>query len=318
MLYESKSYTTSLRRNMHNYSQKDFDWELSLDKKELPDPQEFHKPDVQLGGLVPIPKVGIGRLDFPINLLLRDGSHQNVLSSVSAYVNMPSVEQRGINMSRLARCFYDTLAGRSGIDLLEFYEIVENYRKVLPSDDAYLKVRFDLPLLKKALREDHQGWIRYPIELEIINKSGQVKSYLTVQYRYASACPCSYALSKHSRDVFDTPSISHSQPSTAWIKIEFDPADRVWIEDIIDMAREAQPSELLPGVVTRVGEFSFAQLIASKGVTGFVEDVIRRFYAVLNGNPKVLDFAVNIEHYESLNQNIAIAVIFKGIPGGLT
>ena len=99
--------------------------------------------------------------------------------------------------------------------------------------------------------------------------------------------------------------------------MQFDQSDRVWIEDIIDMAREAQPSELLPGVVTRVGEFSFAQLVASKGVTGFVEDIIRRFYAVLDDNPKVLDFVVNIEHHESLNQNTAVAVIYKGIPGGL-
>ena len=301
----------------HYYNQCDFDWEAKFDKATLPDPQEFHKPDVPASGLVPIPKVGINKLDFPINLKLRDGNHQVVLGTVSAYVNMPSVEQRGINMSRLARCFYDKLADRPGVDLLEFFEIVEDYKKVLPSDDAYLKVRFDLPLQKKAIREDHLGWIRYPVEFEIVSKNGKVKSFLTVQYRYASACPCSYALSCYSKNELGVPSISHSQPSDAYIKIQFDPNDRVWIEDLIDMAREAQPSELLPGVVTRVGEFSFAQLVASKGVTGFVEDIIRRFYAVLNDNPKVLDFVVNIEHHESLNQSEAIAVIYKGIPGGL-
>jgi GTP cyclohydrolase I len=296
---------------------KPFDWNMKIDKISLPDPQEFHKPDVAVGGLVPIPKVGIGNLDFPINLLLRDRSHQVVFGNVSAYVSMNSVTQRGINMSRLARCFYDKLEDRKGIDLLEFYDIVENFRSELPAENAYLKVRFDLPLKKKALREDHDGWIKYPVELEIINENGYEKSYLTVQYRYASACPCSYALSQHSHKAFGTPSISHSQPSKAFIKIEFNPNNRVWIEDIIDMAREAQPSELLPGIVTRVGEFSFAQLIASKGVTGFVEDVIRRFYEVLNKNERVLDFAVNIEHYESLNQSIAVAVIYKGVPGGL-
>jgi GTP cyclohydrolase I len=301
----------------HHYTQKPFDWNAKFHKTELPDPQEFHVPDVEPAGLVPIPKVGINKLDFPIKLRLRDGSSQVVLGSVSAYVSMKSTEQRGINMSRLAKCFYDVLDGREGVDLDDFFTIVESYREKLPADDGYLKVRFDLPLRKKALREDHEGWIRYPVELEIINNDGDIKSFLTVQYRYASACPCSYALSLYSRDQLDTPSISHSQPSDAFIKVRFDKSDPVWIEDIIDMARQAQPSELLPGVVTRVGEFSFAQLVASAGVTGFVEDVIRRFYAVLNKNSKVLDFSVAIEHHESLNQNEAVAVIYKGVPGGL-
>lgn len=306
-----------MSNNIHHYKQKAFDWDAKFYKEGLPDPQEFHVPDVPAAGLVAIPKVGINKMDFPINLRLRDGGHQVVLGSVSAYVNMSSTTQRGINMSRLARCFYDKLAGREGIDLLEFFDIVEDYRKVLPAEDGYLKVRFDLPLQKKALREDHVGWIRYPVEFEIINQGGELKSYISIQYRYASACPCSYALSMYSRDQLDTPSISHSQSSTAFVKIQFDKNKRVWIEDIIDMCRQAQPSELLPGVVTRVGEFSFAQLVASAGVTGFVEDVIRRFYAVLNSNPYIIDFAVNIEHYESLNQNSAIAVIYKGIDGGM-
>ena len=57
----------------HYYTQKEFDWDAFFYKEELPDPQEFHKPDVPLGGLVSIPKVGIRNLDFPINLLKRDG-----------------------------------------------------------------------------------------------------------------------------------------------------------------------------------------------------------------------------------------------------
>ena len=302
---------------MHHFIQKPFDWDAKFNKDELPDPQNFHVNDV-VGGQVQIQKVGITKLDIPLDLNLRDGGRRVVHSKVSAYVSLDSIEQRGINMSRLARCFYNKLDGKEGIDLLEFFDIVEDYRNELPSENAYLKVRFDMPLQKAALRESHLGWIYYPVELEIINKKGEVKSYLEVKYVYSSACPCSKALAEYSAQVLNTPSISHSQRSIGSLKIEFSKDDIVWIEDIVDMAREAQPSELLPGVVSRVGEFSMAQLVAAKGVTGFVEDVLRRFYAVLNANPKVKDFVIHVSHEESLNQNFANGVIYKGIPGGLS
>jgi GTP cyclohydrolase I len=221
-------------------------------------------------------------------------------------------------MSRLAKCFYNKLDGKSGIDLLEFFDIVEDYRSELPSKNAYLKVRFDLPLQKPALREPHLGWIYYPVELEIVNKEGTVKSYLEIKYVYSSACPCSKALAEYSANELGTPSISHSQRSIGSIKIEFKKDNLIWIEDIVEMARIAQPSELLPGVVTRVGEFSMAQLVAAEGVTGFVEDVLRRFYAVLNADSRILDFVVHVDHQESLNQNHANGVIYKGVAGGLS
>lgn len=302
----------------HFFEQKEFDWDYKTNKNILPDPQCFHINDVE-GGQVIIQKVGITKLDFPIDLSLKDGSRQLVHGKVSAYVSLDSVEQRGINMSRLAKCFYDTLRDRKGIDLDEFFTIVEAYKKELPSENAYLKVRFDLPLQKQAIREEHYGWIYYPVTLEIRNEGGVVKSFLSIVYTYSSACPCSKALAEYSVAELNTPSISHSQRSFAEITVEFDNTQptRLWIEDIIELARQAQPSELLPGVVTRVGEFSFAQLVAAKGVTGFVEDVLRRFYAAFNNDDRVKDFVVHVDHQESLNQNHANGVIYKGIPGGL-
>lgn len=308
--------------DFHQFEQKEFDWDFKITKDQLPDPQCFHVNDVP-NGQVPIQKVGITKLDFPIDLKLRDGDSQLVHSKVSAYVSLDDTEARGINMSRLAKWFYRQLDNRQGVGLLEMFDILEHYKRELPSKNAYLKVRFELPLQKKALREEHMNWIYYPVELEIEDKEGNVKSYLTITYTYSSACPCSKALADYSVNELHTPSISHSQRSIAKIKVEFDVNEAksgkiLWIEDIIDMAREAQPSELLPGVVTRVGEFSFAQLVAAKGVTGFVEDVLRRFYAVLNNNELVKDFVVSVDHQESLNQNHANGVIYKNVPGGLS
>jgi GTP cyclohydrolase I len=305
----------------HHFEQIDFDWDYKISKNDLPDPQCFHTNDVT-GGEVIIQKVGITKLDFPINLKLRDGQHQVVHSKASAYVSLDDTQARGINMSRLAKWFYSQLDGRDGVGLLEMFDILDSYKRELPSDNAYLKVRFELPLQKKALREEHMNWIYYPVTLEIEDKDGKVKSYLSIDYTYSSACPCSKALAEYSTQELNTPSISHSQRSIANIKVEFDVNEAkngniLWIEDIIDMARAAQPSELLPGVVSRVGEFSFAQLVAANGVTGFVEDVLRRFYAAYNADDRIKDFVVSVDHQESLNQNHANGVIYKGVEGGL-
>lgn len=302
----------------HHFKQKPFDWSLRITKDQLPDPQEFHKPDVPAGGLVVINKVGINKLDLPLSIKLRTGERQVVRGSVSAYVSLDDPEQRGINMSRLARCFYDKLDGKDGIDLLDFFDVVQDYKVKLPAKNGYLKVRFDLPLQKQALREDHMGWIYYPVTLEIRDtEEGGVQSFLSIKYVYSSACPCSRSLAEFSQSALDTPAISHSQRSEAELKIQFDRSNIVYIEDLVELARTAQPSELLPGVVTRVGEFSFAQMVASSGITGFVEDVLRRFYAVLNADPRILDFVVWVDHQESLNQNSANGVIYKGVPGGM-
>lgn len=302
----------------HYYHPARFDWSYRTNKDELPDPQCFHQNEIE-NGQVEIQKVGITKLDFPINLALRNDEHQLVHGKVSAYVSLDSPTQRGINMSRLARCFYRVLSDKKGVDLLDFFDIVNMYKEVLPSRNAYLKVRFELPLEKSALREDHMGWLYYPVTLEIENRDGVVKSYISVTYVYSSACPCSKELAEYSTQILDTPSISHSQRSFAVAKIQFDPTNSefLWIEDIIDMMRTAQPSELMPGIVTRVGEFSFAQLMAAEGVTGFVEDVLRRFYSVFNNDSRILDFVVSVDHQESLNQNHANGVIYKGIKNGL-
>ena len=50
----------------------------------------------------------------------------------------------------------------------------------------------------------------------------------------------------------------------------------------------------------------------------FVEHATRRLSLVLNGDDRISDWVVSVEHWESLHSHNAVAVIRKGIPGGLT
>lgn len=300
----------------HHFELKSFDWDLRPTKDEIPDPQNFH---VNSHAKVRIPKVGITKLPLPINVKRRSGEAITVKGVVSAYVSLDNVEQRGINMSRLARCFYDHIDGKGMIELLDFIKVVKDYKQKLPAKDGYLKVRFEYPYKQKHWREDHFGWMYYPVELEIQDVDGCLKTFLTIKYTYNSSCPCSYALAEYSRNVLNTPAVSHSQRSEATIKVEFDPyaENLLWIEDLVDLCRKIQPSEVLAGIVTRVGEFSMAQMMGSKDAMGFIEDLLRKFWEGLNNEPKILDFSVGLVHYEALNDNYAAGFINKSLQHGV-
>ena len=296
----------------HHFELKPFDWDTRPTKNDIPDPQNFH---INTHAQITIPKVGITKLVIPIDIKRRGGDSIVVKGTVSAYVSLDSTTARGINMSRLARCFYDHVDGKGAIQLLDMLNIVEDYKQQLPAKDGYLKVRFEYPYKQKHWREDHSGWMYYPVEFEIQNVGGVVKTYLTVKYTYNSSCPCSYALAEYSRNELDTPAVSHSQRSEATIKVLFDATSEnlLWIEDVVDLCRQIQPSEVLSGIVTRVGEFSMAQMMGSSDAMGFIEDLLRKFWEGLNNEPRILDFSVGLVHYEALNDNYAAGFINKAI-----
>lgn len=289
------------------FMSEDFDYGLKITKDELPDPQCFHANETK-GGMVAIDKVGISELDFPLNIDI-DGSSQNVRASISAHVSLDDALAKGINMSRLVRVIYEEASDKCSYDTI--LSILKAYKERLPAENAYIEVSFDYLLKKTALREEHENYIYYPVTIRAENVGGIERIWLGLTYTYSSACPCSKELSEYSRQVLNVPAISHSQRSLAQVEVELDLADLMGIKKLVSLMRLAQPTELLPGIVTRVSEFSFAQLVASTNAVGFVEDVLRRFYSVLSRESSIKDFKVSVDHQESLNQNHATGSISK-------
>ena len=157
----------------HHFELKHFDWNLRLGGGDIPDPQNFHH---NTHAPVTIPKVGITKLVIPINIKRRSGDVITVKGTASAYVSLDSVTARGINMSRLARCFYDHVDGKGAVQLLDLLRVVEDYKTKLPAKDGYLKIRFEYPYKQKHWREDHSGWMYYPVEFEIQNVQDRVET----------------------------------------------------------------------------------------------------------------------------------------------
>lgn len=68
--------------------------------------------------------------------------------------------------------------------------------------------------------------------------------------------------------------------------------------------------------VKREDEHAFAALNGSNLM--FCEDAARTVKSTLDEDLRVIDFRVKIRHEESLHPHDAVAVITKGVPGGLT
>lgn len=272
-------------------------------------------PDLQNSDFVgtPIDYVGIQDFKLPIRIEEKDGGSQEVRANITGMVSLDAYN-RGINMSRILRTFYKSKDDIFNIDRLN--KVLGNYKKDLNSFTAHILMNFEYRIWQEALRsvkengEKEGGWQYYDITFDTeLNEEGKFRKVIWLSFIYASACPCSTALSEHaaiSRGIYGIP---HSQRSVARIGIEFDKL--IWIEDIIDACRKALKTEVLV-FCKRQDEQAFAEMNGSD--PKFVEDAIRNLAAELDKNPDILDYKLICSHQESLHAHNCFAMKIKGIP----
>ena len=302
---------------------------------DLPDPQV---DPVLPGARVAIQKVGIAPVDLPVKLLRRDGTEQILQTEASLYCSLDNVMAKGLNLSRLYLIMHDTIENQLSIDGIK--NALTNLATKQGSKHAYCKLRFKYPWTQEALRtrqphvegEDFTqlssgevisnkkmvGHIAYKTEIEGQYHEGEgYKFYLTVDYVYSSTCPCSFELAHNAYSRRKAAANAHSQRSIAKIKVQFNPDDVVWIEDLVELARSVIPTEVQI-VVKRRDEQAFAELNGSNLL--FSEDAARllaKELDVLFDSNKIQDYSIAISHEESLHPWNAIAVLYKGVAGGL-
>ena len=273
-------------------------------------------PDLQNGEFdgMPIDFVGIHNFHMPIKIKEKDGGYQEVKASFTGTVSLESVN-RGINMSRILRSAYKSKDEVFDINKLE--EVLRNYQKDLKQFDAHILMEFDYHMWQPALRSVREsdgkpegGYQYYHVVFDTnLDRTGEFKKIMWVDYLYSSACPCSTELSQHAaleRGIYGIP---HSQRSIARIGIEFN--ELVWLEDLIKLCQDTLTTETLV-FCKRPDEQAFAEKNGAQ--TKFVEDAVRMLKNALNGMPQITDFKVICSHRESLHSHDAVAVITKGIP----
>ena len=278
----------------------------------LPDMQNASVAEIQ-GAQVPILQVGIADFRLPLRFLTADQRQLTLETSVSGTVSLAG-DQKGINMSRLMRVFYEFQDRVFTPDLLE--EILLRYKTELASTRAHLRLAFNYPLLQPSLRSGLAGWQFYRVVYEgALCDLDRFRKIIHFDLIYSSACPCYSELSEHAREHRAAFAIPHSQRSKARLSVEVLPGANLTIEDLHHHALAALQTETQV-MVRREDEQAFAEL--NGAFPKFVEDAARLLYERLDGDARIRDFQVACAHLESLHSHNAVAVINKGRPGGFS
>ncbi len=243
---------------------------------------------------IPIDKVGIKNLKYPITVLDRSNGLQNTVAVINMYVDLPG-EYKGTHMSR----FVEMLQLLSPeVSLKKISVILAQMKEYLDAASAHIEVTFPYFIEKKAPVSGIPGLMDYTCTfIGASYSNGDVDLVLEVNVPISSVCPCSKEISKEG---------AHNQRGSVLLKTRF--KKFIWLEDMIYLVETSASCDVF-SVLKRVDE----KHVTEKGYTNpkFVEDIVRDIAVKLNQDDNITWFSVSAENFESIHNHSAYAQIIS-------
>jgi GTP cyclohydrolase I len=258
-------------------------------KKELPDVQ---KSGDDRG--VALDNVGVRDMRYPISVLEQGGGKQQTVADVSMSVGLPK-DFRGTHMSR----FVEVLNSHQGeFTMRTLPDILSTVRERLEAQTARIKLEFPYFLERKAPVSEKKALMDY--QCRFLGKVGPEGDdfVLGVEVPVTSLCPCSKEISDHG---------AHNQRGVIDVEVRgghSDPADFIWIEEIVDWAEESASAPLYP-LLKREDERHVTMQAYEN--PAFVEDITREMALRLKEEERVRWFHLEVENFESIHNHNAFA-----------
>ncbi|MBW1892600.1 MAG: GTP cyclohydrolase I FolE2 [Deltaproteobacteria bacterium] len=241
---------------------------------------------------IPIDKVGIKSLKYPITVLDREKRLQHTVASINMYVDLPH-DSKGTHMSRFVEMLH---ALQPEVSLKSFSTIMEQMKSDLNAASAHIEMMFPYFIEKKAPVSMSPGYMDYTCRL-VGNSDAEGKFDLVseVFVPISSVCPCSKEISDFG---------AHNQRGEVHLCTRF--KKFIWIEDMIDLVESAASCDVY-SVLKRVDEKS----VTERGFNNpkFVEDIVRDIAAALTEDDNITWFSVSVENFESIHNHSAYAHI---------
>jgi len=291
-------------------------------KECLPDIQ-CTEPNIE----IPIMQVGVENVEVPFKLESKTGGFNEMVANVSLRTSLDA-KTKGISMSRLLLTLkpYLDLPLKSKLIERILKDVIRNIGDGNPwgANAAYMKFDFRMPVKRKSIKSKNEFPIYYKCRFEgqlydvtMVKADGTktqewyYRFFEGVEVQYASYCPCSAELCS----VLDSKGFPHNQRSFANVLTEINTYgdDYVWLEDIINAVESVIPTLPYP-IIKRVDEQEIARVAGENPM--FVEDAVRAISNSISGLDGVVDWIVKCSHEESIHTSEAIAINWKGIPGG--
>ena len=239
---------------------------------------------------IPIDKVGIKNLKYPITVKDRDGRVQHTVATVAMTVDLPK-EFKGTHMSR----FVEVLMNKKEIHIDSIFEILKEMQNKLHANSAHIEL--DFPYFKEKLAPVSRkpSLIDYRIKFHAVVNKNKKDVIMTVVVPVKTLCPCSKNISKYG---------AHNQRGEVTVAVRFN--DIVWFEDVISIVEQSASCELFT-LLKRDDEKYVTEKAYENPV--FVEDVVRNVVTKLKQNEKILWYHVEAENFESIHNHNAYAMI---------
>ncbi len=243
---------------------------------------------------IPIDKVGIKNLRYPVRVRDRSQGYQDTVASISMYVDLPH-EYKGTHMSRFVEMLHLL---KPDVSLKKFSVILEQMKKHLNAASAHIEISFPYFIEKTAPVSCSPGLMDYNCRiLGTSDAHNEVDLVSEVNVPISSVCPCSKEISEHG---------AHNQRGEVSLKTRF--RKFIWLEDMIELVESCASCDVY-SVLKRVDE----KAVTEKGYSNpkFVEDIVRDVASRLNKDDNITWFEVSAENFESIHNHSAFAQIIK-------
>ncbi len=243
---------------------------------------------------LPIDRVGVRSLRFPLSIRDRDAAVQHTVATVSLAVDLPH-HFKGTHMSRFVEVLH---SHGTELTVSNIVAMPRELMKKLHADKAHVEMRFPYFRSKKAPVSGAAGLLDYGVVFEVNTHKEATDLVVTVEVPVTTLCPCSKAISARG---------AHNQRGVVTLAVRF--SDPVWIEDLLELVESSASSELY-SVLKRPDEKFVTEAAYDNPV--FVEDLVRNVALKAKAHPKITWFRVEAENFESIHNHNAWAMIEGG------
>jgi len=242
---------------------------------------------------IPINKVGIKDIYHPVRVKDRSAGEQHTVASFNMYVALPH-NFKGTHMSRFVEVLHQH---EREISVESFRQMLSEMTRRLDATTGHIEMSFPYFVTKTAPVSGVASLMNYAASLIGEIHDGQEEMWIKVVVPVTSLCPCSKRISERG---------AHNQRSHITITARV--SEHLWIEELIDIAEQEASSELF-GILKRPDEKHVTERAYDN--PKFVEDIVRDVAVRLNAEPRVLDYVVEAENFESIHNHSAYALIEK-------
>ena len=241
---------------------------------------------------IPIDRVGVKELRYPVTFQAADGSIQAVTAKFEMTVDLPA-NLKGTHMSRFVECLHEF---KDPVGVKGIAGMAEDLAARLQAEKAYVSCEFTIFREKAAPVSGMRSLMDYELGIEYKHAVGGENSlFMSVQIPVSTLCPCSKAISERG---------AHNQRGVVTISVEA--SDELEFEHLIQLAEDSASCELYAGL-KRSDEKAVTERAYDQPV--FVEDLVRNVAAGLRSDPLITWYRVEAENFESIHHHNAYAMI---------